>query len=241
MMSSVSVPLAFLAGLLSFVSPCVLPLVPVYLSHLSGSSLYGDAPPSRWQVFSHALFFVACFTAVFVVLFGLPTTLLAGALQQYVDWITKIGGAILILFGLHTMRIVTIPILNMTRRLEAGKGLEPSYVRSFLVGVTFAAGWTPCIGPLLGTVMTLAFAEPTRALGFLFVYALGLAVPFLATAALLTRAIGWLKRLNRHMRAVEIISGLLMVGVGILLISGSFTLLNSLLIRITPEWLLQYL
>ena len=241
MISSVSVPLAFLAGLLSFVSPCVLPLVPVYLSYLSGSSIYGDAPPSRHRVFSHALLFVAGFTVVFVVLFGLPATLLAGALQRYSDWISKIGGVILILFGLHTMGIVTIPALNMTRRLEAKRGMEPGYARSILFGVTFAAGWTPCIGPLLGTVMTLAFTEPTRALGLLFVYALGLAVPFLLTAALLTQAVGWLKRLNRHMRAVEIASGLLMVGVGILLISGTFTLLNSLLIRITPEWLLQYL
>ena len=240
-MASISFPLAFLAGLLSFVSPCVLPLVPVYLSYLSGSSLSGDGLPNRWRVFSHALFFVGGFTMVFVVLFGLPATLLSGTLQQYSSWIAKIGGAILILFGLHTMGVVTIPILYTTRRLEVGRGTEPGYVRSTLFGVTFAAGWTPCIGPLLGTVMTLAFSEPSRALGFLFVYALGLAVPFLITAVLLARAVGWLKRLNRHMRAVEIISGLLMVGVGVLLISGTFTVLNSLLIRITPEWLLRYL
>jgi cytochrome c-type biogenesis protein len=240
-MSSVNFSLAFLAGLLSFVSPCVLPMVPIYLGYLSGSSLYGEAPAGRWYVLRHALFFVAGFTFVFVILFGLPTTLLAGALQQYSDWIAKIGGAILILFGLHTMGVVTIPILSMTRRLEAGRGIEPGYVRSILLGVTFAAGWTPCVGPLLGTVMTLAFTEPSRALSLLFVYALGLAVPFLATAALLARAVGWLKQLNRYMRAIEIASGLLMVGVGILLISGTFTLLNSLLIRVTPEWLLRYL
>jgi cytochrome c-type biogenesis protein len=240
-MSSVSFPLAFLAGLLSFVSPCVLPMVPIYLGYLSGSSLYGDAPPGQWYVLRHALCYVAGFTFVFVILFGLPTTLLAGALQQYSDWIAKIGGAILILFGLNTMGIVTIPILSMTRQLEAGRGMEPGYVRSTLLGVTFAAGWTPCVGPLLGTVMTLAFTEPSRALSLLFVYALGLAVPFLATAALLARAVGWLKQLNRYMRAIEIASGLLMVGVGVLLISGTFTLLNSLLIRVTPEWLLRYL
>jgi cytochrome c-type biogenesis protein len=240
-MSPVSFPLSFLAGLLSFVSPCVLPLVPIYLGYLSGSSLSRDAPPDRWQVFSHALFFVAGFTFVFVILFGLPASLLAGVLQRYSDWISKIGGAILVLFGLHTMGVVTIPILNMTRRLEANRGTEPGYVRSILFGVTFAAGWTPCIGPLLGTVLTLAFTEPSRAAGLTLVYALGLAVPFLLTAALLTRAVGWLKQLNRHMRAVEVISGLLMVGVGVLLISNTFTMLNSLLIRITPEWLLRYL
>jgi len=241
-MPSLTVPLAFLAGLLSFVSPCVLPLVPVYLGYLSGSSLTDDGPPlrRRW-VFSHALAFVGGFTFVFIILFGLPTTLLGSALQQYSGGIAKVGGAIVILFGLHTMGIITIPFLNVTRRVEMGGGMEPGHLRSTLFGVTFAAGWTPCIGPLLGTVMTLAFTEPSRAVGFIFVYALGLATPFLVTAALLTRAIGWLKRLNRYMRAVEIASGALMAGVGLLLVSGTFSVLNSYFIQLTPEWLLRYL
>ncbi|MGA9348130.1 MAG: cytochrome c biogenesis protein CcdA [Anaerolineae bacterium] len=240
-MNPVSFPLVFLAGLLSFLSPCVLPLVPIYLSYLSGSSISGDSASNRWQVFSHSLFFVVGFTLVFVILFGLPTTILASVLQQYRDWITRIGGAILVLFGLHTMRIVTIPILNMTRRVDMGTGIKQGYVRSALFGLTFAAGWTPCIGPLLGSAMTLAFAEPSRALGFIFTYALGLATPFLVTALLLTQAVGWLKRLNRHMGAVEIASGLLMVGVGVLLITGTFSALNRYFIRITPEWLLRYM
>ncbi len=240
-MPSITFPLAFAAGLLSFVSPCVLPLVPVYLGYLSGSSLSGDTPPSRRLVFGHALLFVGGFTLVFILLFGLPTTILGNALREYSNWIAKIGGAVVILFGLHTMGVITIPWLNMTRRLEMDTGMEPGYARSTLFGVTFAAGWTPCIGPLLGTVMTMAFTEPSRAVGFTLVYALGLAVPFLATAALLTRGVGWLRRLNRHMRAVELVSGLLMVGVGVLLVSGMFTVLNSYFIRITPDWLLRYL
>jgi cytochrome c-type biogenesis protein len=240
-MNSISSPLVLLAGLLSFLSPCVLPLVPIYLGYLSGSSVSGDSVSNRWQVFSQALFFVGGFTLIFVILFGLPTTILAGALQQYADWITRVGGVVLISFGLHTMGIVTIPFLNMTRRLDVGTGMKQGYARSALLGVTFAAGWTPCIGPLLGTVMTLAFAEPSRALVFIFTYAMGLAIPFLLTAALLARATGWLKRLNQHMRAVEIASGLLMAGVGVLLITGTFSVLNSYFIRITPEWLLQYL
>jgi cytochrome c-type biogenesis protein len=192
-------------------------------------------------VFSHALCFVGGFTLVFVLLFGLPATMLGNALLQYGNWIARIGGAILVLFGLHTMGVITIPTLNMTRRVEVGGGMKPGYARSLLVGVSFAAGWTPCIGPLLGTVMTLAFTEPARALGLLLAYALGLATPFLATAALLTRAVAWLKRLNRYMRAVEVVSGLLMIGVGVLLISDAFTILNSYLIRITPEWVLRLL
>ena len=148
---------------------------------------------------------------------------------------------VLVLFGLHTMGIATIPILNMTRRVDVGAEMKQGYARSALLGVTFAAGWTPCVGPLLGTVMTLAFAEPSRALVFIFTYAMGLAIPFLLTAGLLARATDWLRRLNQHMRAVEIASGLLMAGVGILLITGTFSMLNNYFIRITPEWLLQYL
>ena len=240
-MTSISVPLAFLAGLLSFVSPCVLPLVPAYLGYLSGSSLTGDSPLKRWQVFSHALLFVGGFTLIFVVLFGLPTTLLSGVLQRYSDWISRIGGGILVLFGLHKLGVLTIPLLNRTSRLDVGTGLEQGYLRSILFGVTFGTGWTPCVGPLLGTVMTLAFREPSRGAALTLVYALGLATPFLATAALLARGVGLLKRLNQHARAIEIASGVLMISVGILLITGWFSLLSGLLISITPEWLQIYL
>ena len=145
MMSPLTLPLALAAGLLSFVSPCVLPLVPVYLGYLSGSSLSGTLPPSRRRVLGHALFFVGGFTLVFVVLFGLPTTILGSALQQYSRWIARIGGALVILFGLHTLGVFTLPFLNMTRRLDMGGGTEPGYVRSTLFGATFGAGWTPCI------------------------------------------------------------------------------------------------
>jgi cytochrome c-type biogenesis protein len=238
---SINVPLVFVAGLLSFFSPCVLPMVPVYLGYLSGSSLPNGTSPSRWRVFSHALLFVAGFALVFVILFGLPTTILSGALQRYGAWITRIGGAVLVLFGLHVIGVVTIPALNMTRQVEVGKGMEPGYLRSILFGVTFAAGWTPCVGPLLGTVVTLSFTEPSRAMGFLLIYTVGLAAPFLATAALLARAVTWLKRLNRYMRVVEIVSGLLMVVVGLLLVTDRFSILNAYFIRITPEWLLGYL
>lgn len=240
-MPSISYPLAFAAGLLSFVSPCVLPLVPVYLGYLSGTSLSGDTPPNRTQVFAHAVFFVGGFTLVFVILFGLPATILGTALQQYSDWIARIGGLILIMFGLHMIGLFTIPLLDMTRQTQLGSGMEMGYARSTLFGVTFGAAWTPCVGPLLGAVVTLALTEPSRAIGFTLVYAAGLATPFLATAALLTRAIGGLKWLNRHVRAVEIASGLLLVGVGILLITGTFSVLNGYFLGITPDWLIEHL
>lgn len=239
-MSPVSLPLAFLVGLLSFISPCVLPLVPAYVGYLSGSSLSGDVPANRRQVFVHALLFVGGFTAVFVVIFGLPATVFGAALARYGDWIARIGGAVLVLFGLHTLGLLTIPFLNATRRLEVEADDKPGYVRSALIGVSFAAGWTPCIGPLLGTVIMMALTEPARAMGLLLSYALGLALPFLVTAALLTQAIGWLSRLKRYMRAIQVVSGLLMIVVGVLLVSGTFTVLNRYLNRVTPEWLLNY-
>lgn len=240
-MPSISFPLAFAAGLLSFVSPCVLPLVPVYIGYLSGTSLSANMRPRQWEVFRQALFFVGGFSLVFVILFGLPTTVLAGALQRYSDLITRVGGAILILFGLHIMRVFTIPILNVTRHLEIGSRMEMGYARSALFGVTFAAGWTPCVGPLLGAAVTLAFAEPSKSLALIVVYAAGLAIPFLVTAALLTQAVGWLKKLNRHMRAVDIASGVLLIGVGILLVTGTFSVLNTVFAGLTPQWLARYL
>jgi cytochrome c-type biogenesis protein len=240
-LSPVTLPLSFMAGVLSFISPCVLPLVPVYLSYLSGSALLDVAHPSRRRIFGHALLFVGGFTFVFITLFGLPTTVLGNLLREYSNVITRIGGAVVILFGVHTLGIISIPFLNATRRLEMTKGMERSHFRSVLFGVAFAAGWTPCIGPLLGTVMTLALTTPSQAVGFILAYALGLAIPFLATAALVTRAVPWLKRLNRHMRMVEVISGLMMIAVGLVLISGKFALFNSYLIRLAPEWLYKYL
>jgi len=207
--------LALVAGLLSFLSPCVLPLVPVYLGYMSGSNLAGDTLSGRRQVLIHALCFLMGLTLVVVVLFGLPATLLAGLLRQYGDLIARIGGVILILFGLHTMGIISVPIFNVTRRAGVGAGMAPGYVRSTLFGLAFAAGWTPCLGPLLGTVAILVLTEPGWALLLLLAYALGLAVPFLVTAALLAQAVDRLKRVGQHLWIAEIASGLLMIGVGV--------------------------
>jgi len=129
----------------------------------------------------------------------------------------------------------------MTRRLDMPADMEHGYVRSVVFGATFASGWTPCIGPLLGTVITLAFAEPSRAVGYVFIYALERVAPFLLTAVLLVRGFSLFQHLNRYVRLVERVSGVLMVRVGGLLVTGLSTVLNSYFIRITPEWLLRYL
>ncbi len=217
----------------------------------------------RVQVFSHALLFVAGFTLVFVLLFGIPTTVLGSLLNDYAIWIARIGGVLLVILGLHMagffkalVRLINMggerlkPLQDVTakvdyafdsiilpeRRLHINQDHSPSYARSLVVGVTFAAGWTPCVGPLLGLVLSMAYTEPGRAVPLLFVYSMGLAVPFLITAALLSTAVGFLKRINRYMHAIELVSGILLVVVGVFLLSGMFSRFN-LLFSSAPEWL----
>jgi len=238
--AQITVFAAFFAGLLSFISPCVLPLIPVYLGYLTGSTVVGDEPPPRHLVFTHALIFVAGFTFVFVVVFGVPVGFLGGALGDLADYMVWVGGLLLIIFGLHVMGLITIPIFNMQKTMEYGQDQAPSYVRSGLVGMTFAAGWTPCIGPLLGAILTLAIQGQNMALAmfYLFVYSMGLAIPFLVTAWMLSSATSRLKKLNRYLPLIERVSGAFIIIVGILLVTGSFTILNNFFNRITPEWLL---
>ena len=232
---------AFFAGLLSFVSPCVLPLIPVYLGYLSGSTLVGDQPPPRQLVFTHALLFVGGFTLVFVI-FGAFAGFLGSALFTLTDYMVWIGGILLIIFGLHVMGVISIPLFNQQKRLEYGQGQAPSYVRSGIIGMTFAAGWTPCIGPILGVILTLGLSSQNVSLAtlYLFVYSMGLAIPFLVTAWMLTAATSRLKKLNRFLPVIERVSGAFIIIVGVLLLTGTFTWLNTVFNRFTPEWLLQF-
>ncbi|HRV94703.1 MAG TPA: cytochrome c biogenesis protein CcdA [Anaerolineae bacterium] len=232
---------AFFAGLLSFISPCVLPLIPVYLGYLSGSTLTGDEPPPRQVVFSHALMFVAGFTFIFVVVFGVPAGFLGGALGALTDYLVWIGGLLLIVFGLHVMHIINIPIFNVQKKMDYGQGQAPSYVRSAIIGMAFAAGWTPCIGPLLGAILTLAIQGQNVGLAmfYLFVYSMGLAIPFLVTAWMLTAATSRLKRLNHFLPIIERVSGAFIIIVGVLLVTGYFTILNTFFNGIAPAWLLE--
>jgi cytochrome c-type biogenesis protein len=244
---NVTMPLALLAGILSFISPCVLPLVPVYLGYLTGSAIVVSAEgektfATRYVTFTHALSFVAGFTLVFVAL-GMVWGALGGALGSAIGLIVKVCGLLLIFFGLHTAGLLPIPFLFQQKRFEVRVGQSPGYLRSLFVGMAFAAGWTPCIGPLLGAVLTLAAQgqEPLRAALFLFIYSIGLGLPFLAFALLLTQASGLLRRLNRHMRLVEIVSGAFLVIIGLMLVTETFTLLNAYASRLTPAWLVERL
>ncbi|MCB0192080.1 MAG: cytochrome c biogenesis protein CcdA [Anaerolineae bacterium] len=240
---NITILAAFLAGLLSFISPCVLPLIPVYLGYLSGSTIVGDIPPPRRLVFLHALLFVGGFTFIFVVVFGVPAGFLGGLLGAFSGYLIWVGGLLLVVFGLHTMGVITIPMFNVQKRLEYGQDQSPGYIRSFIIGMTFAAGWTPCIGPLLGAILTLAIQGQNISLSmfYLFIYSMGLAIPFLVAAWMLTAATNRLRLLNRHMQLIERVSGAFLIIVGVLLLTGTMTILNTYANRLVPAWLLENL
>jgi cytochrome c-type biogenesis protein len=229
---SVTIPLAFLAGLLSFVSPCVMPLIPAYIGYLSGVSLVplGDAAASvaRRSTFLNALAFVLGFSAVFIFL-GASVAFLGNGLYRYLPWIQKVGGVIIVLFGLHTMGLVRIPFLYYQKQLDIRPSLSLGYLSSALMGVIFSAGWVPCVGPILAAILFLASSTQTVGQGafLLAVYSLGLGIPFLLTGAAFTTVSGWLRRLNRYLSLVSIVSGGFLVAIGILVFTDSLRFLSG--------------
>ncbi len=228
---NVSVGLAFLAGLASFLSPCVFSLVPAYIGYLSGRSLAASEPGnvrgSRWQAVSHGLAFVIGFSIVFVAL-GVTVSVLGGLLYDLRSWLAKIGGLVVIVFGLHMTGIIRIPFLEYDLRPQSVLDQRRSYFSSALMGIFFSAGWSPCVGPVLGAILTLALNGGSIAKGvqLLSAYSAGLAIPFLLAAV----GIGWvtavLRRYGKVMRYAEIVMGAVLVVVGGMLFLGTFQLLS---------------
>lgn len=224
-LSLVTAVVAFGAGLLSFLSPCVLPLVPAYLGHLAGASLSPGAPSvSRWTTLSHAMAFVLGFTTVFVLFWTVIRLVDLYLFPGVIHLFRQVGGVVLIVMGLHVAGVLRIPLLLREHRLYFERRGAPSLPASFVVGVLFAAGWTPCIGPILSGIIGLATFTETMAEGAVLLasYSLGLGVPFLATALALGSAVVFLKRFNCYFGYVEIASGLFLIGVGILMLTGLF-------------------
>ena len=240
MEGSVSVVIALTAGLLSFLSPCVLPLVPSYLCFVTGMNLEEiQENADRAHVLTHSALFVSGFTVVFVLL-GASASFLGRALLAYEMWIARIGGVLVIALGLHLLRVFRINALLRERRMHLSDKPE-GFLGSLAVGAAFAAGWTPCIGPVLGGIMTLAAARETvwSGVALLLVYSAGLAVPFLLAAVALDRFLSTFRRFRRWIPWIERASGGLLVALGLLLITGSFTVLTSWLIQFTPDFILE--
>ena len=237
---SVGVLVAFAAGLLSFLSPCVLPLVPSYIGFLTGMTA-PDAVNRRRITVTHALCFVLGFTLVFLAL-GAGASAFGAALKSQKLLLARIGGVIIILFGLWTVGIVKLPFLEREQRFQVDE--KPvGYLGSSLVGMAFAAGWVPCIGPILGAILTLTASEGdlSRGMALLTAYSAGLAIPFVLAAFALDAFLDWFKGFRRHLGTVKVVSGILLIAVGILLVSGDFTRLATWLRDLTPESLRRWL
>jgi len=231
-----SFAIAFIAGLLSFLSPCVLPLIPSYVGFLTGLTLE-ELEVRRGTALLHAIWFVAGFSVVFVAL-GATASALGVVLLHSQVWIGRVGGVIIILFGLYLLEILRPAFLMRDRRIELAR--KPlGYAGSALVGVTFGAAWTPCIGPILGAILTMAAAQASLALGagLLTAYALGLAVPFLVAAVALDRFLVWFQKFRPYLVWVERVAGVLLIVLGLLLVTDRFTLLASWLQGLTPDFL----
>jgi cytochrome c-type biogenesis protein len=228
-----------LAGLVSFLSPCVLPLVPPYLGYLSGASIEemhgADVDAERWRgIVRSALFFVFGFTTVFVAL-GAGASMLGQWVQMHKAQLSLLAGMVIIGFGVHFLGILRVPLLFRQARFRLpvpGANLAGAY----LMGLAFAFGWTPCIGPVLATVLAVAANEASLGAGvrLLFVYSLGLGIPFVLAAAALGPFLGALKRVRAHLRHVEMVMGVLLVATGVLMLTGSLNWLGAWLLENVP-------
>jgi cytochrome c-type biogenesis protein len=232
--ASLGLLVAFAAGLLSFLSPCVLPLVPSYIGFLTGMSL-PELSGRRRVALGHALLFVLGFSLVFVLL-GASATALGRALNYYQLWLQRIGGVLIIGFGFVCLGVIKVGVLNQERRVQLEQ--KPvGYLGSALVGMAFGAGWTPCIGPVLGAILGLAATtqDLSRGMVLLAAYSAGLAVPFLVAALALDAFLDWFQRFRRYLPWVMRVSGVLLVFVGVLMVTGEFTRLAGWLQQFTPE------
>ncbi|CAN5848621.1 cytochrome c biogenesis protein CcdA [soil metagenome] len=231
--ASLGLALAFSAGLLSFLSPCVLPLIPSYLTFVTGVG-FDDLTRARRAALVHALLFVCGFTLIFVAL-GASATVLGRLLLHYRVWITRLGGGLVILFGLYLLGVVRVAAFDRERRVHlASKPV--GYMGSMLVGIAFGAGWTPCLGPILGAILTYtaATADLSRGLPLLLAYSFGLALPFLLAAVAVERFLETVTRLRPHLARVSQVSGALLILVGVLMMFDYFTLMATYMQSITP-------
>ena len=232
--ASFGLAIAFSAGLLSFLSPCVLPLIPSYLTFVTGVG-FEDLSRARRAALVHALLFVLGFTIIFVTL-GASATLLGRVLLHYRVWITRAGGALVVLFGLYLLGTVRVAAFDRERRVHlANKPL--GLLGTVLVGMAFGAGWTPCLGPILGAILTYtaANADLSRGLPLLLAYSLGLALPFLLAAVAVERFLETVARIRPYLSRISQVSGVLLIVVGVLMMFDYFTVMSSYMQSITPE------
>ena len=230
-MENVSLLMALGAGLLSFFSPCVLPVIPSYVSYITGiafEDLTGrqDRAKIRRITILNSMFFIAGFSLIFILL-GASSSFLGGMLSEHRDAVRKTGGALIVLMGLYITGILKIGFLSREKRMHI-QSKPAGLAGSFLVGTAFAAGWTPCIGPVLGSILLYASTANSVSSGMelLSAYALGMGIPFLAASLAISTVLPYFRKISRYMRVVSVMSGLFLVAVGILLFTGTFGVLS---------------
>ena len=241
-MNEVSIGLvaAFMAGIFSFLSPCVLPLVPSYLALVTGMSLEDlQEGVNRKATFIHSLLFVLGFSAIFIIL-GASASFLGQFFKQYELWIARIGGVIIIILGLHLSGVFKLAPLMREKRIHVSD-TPAGYLGTIGVGMAFAAGWTPCLGPVLGAILTYGMSTDTMwaGVGLLTAYSAGLAIPFLVASLALDAFLQGFKRFRRWIPVAEKASGLMLIGLGVLLLTGQLTALTAMLARFTPDWIVN--
>ena len=238
-MVEVSLAIAFVGGLISFLSPCVLPLIPGFLSFLAGTSLKdieAGAPQARRKIFLMSIFFVLGFSSIFSLVGVLLNSVLQDVSFAVQVWLGRIGGVLIILFGLYLLGLLKIPWLEKEHKLKARK-LKYSYLTAFVFGAAFAVGWTPCVGAVLGTILTLAVASPGSAFNLLLSYSLGLGIPFLVVGLFTGQAARLIGKLGKYLTYFNYVVGVLLLILGVLVFTNNLTLisnfefLNRLLLR----------
>ncbi|MEM9551582.1 MAG: cytochrome c biogenesis protein CcdA [Pseudomonadota bacterium] len=228
--------IALSAGIISFLSPCVLPIVPPYLAYMSGVSLgeIQDQSDARRKAFICALFFVLGLSTVFLFL-GFTASAFGAFFLQNQELFAQISGLVVIVFGLHFLGVFRIPILDREARIETGEASGSAF-GAYVLGLAFAFGWTPCIGPQLGAILSLAASEAsvTRGTMLLGIYAAGLGIPFLLAALFLSRSMALMNRMKKHMVLIERVMGGLLILVGVALVTGAFTAFSWWLLEAFP-------
>lgn len=233
-MVELSLIAALAAGFISFLSPCVLPLIPAFLSYLSGTGLK-EGGDSRPVLFLNSVAYVLGFSVIFSALVVLLNTVLEGISYGVQTWLARLGGVVIILFGLYLLDLIRIPFLMREHRIDVR--LKPSYATSFLFGAAFAVGWSPCVGAVLGSVLALAVSQPGLSFFLLLSYSIGLGIPFLLTGLFSGQAIALIRRSARFLRYFNIAVGIFLILLGILVFTqtlnlvANFGIVNSLLLR----------
>jgi len=236
-MEGISYFYVLLAGLLSFLSPCVLPIVPGYLCFIAGTSLdkaLDNKEVLKINILKYAISFVFGFSTVFIIM-GASATYLSSLLYEYFDYLRIIGGIIIIVFGIHFTQLIQLPFLNSDTRIQINN-YKPGLIGSYIVGLSFAFGWTPCIGPILGSVLSVAASSENISEGtfLLVLYSAGLGIPFVIAAYGIGAFLKFLSKIRKHIRTIEIFTGLLLILFGVLILTNRIQELAFFFIKYFP-------